>query len=460
MNSARWWGLALLLLGCPTPIPVVDAGTDAGTSVADASVEIDAGPACLALETVDLDQADAGRAFLLGAGAGGDFVPRLAFDNLWRVWGTGQPADFAAAARARYGFSEALTFNDGLPMGLHLSGNQVRADCLVCHAGVVAGQTVIGAPNNQIDLELLIDDLKALAMLAGFPAPNTPTLRTGARGVSDIVGMTLQLGLRQGTPPFPVNTEIGFQDPPAWWALATKTRVYTDGSAPQSGHRTFMATQLAFGTTQAQLEALEPSYLQLRQYLLTLGPPAWPFTAPDPASVERGRTIFRAQCTSCHRDDRCERMASVEVAQLTVGTDPERALKYGEHEVSLINGTWFGAVDPHRATGSYVAPSLRGVWASAPYLHNGSVPTLTAVLDSTQRPRFFRLRGTARADYDEVNVGLKVEVFAAAPANQSRADRAAVYDTTKVGLGNGGHLFGDALTPQQRADVVAFLETQ
>ncbi len=459
MSSARWAVLGLLLSGCPTPITAVDAGTDAGPAIADASVEIDAGPTCLALETVDLDQADAGRAFLLGAGAGGDFVPRLAFDNLWRVWGTGQPADFAAAARARYGFSEALTFNDGLPMGLHLSGAQVRADCLICHAGVVAGQTVIGAPNNQLDLELLIGDLKALALLAGFPAPNTPTVRTGARGVSDIIGMTLQLGLRQGTPPFPVNTEIGYQDPPAWWTLATKTRVYTDGSAPQSGHRTFMATQLAFGTTQAQLEALEPSYLQLRQYLITLQPPAWPFAAPDSAAVERGRTIFRAQCTSCHRDDRCERMASVEVAQGTVGTDAERAVKYGANEVALINGTWFGMDDPHRATGSYVAPSLRGVWASAPYLHNGSVPTLTAMLDSTQRPRFFRLRGSSRADYDDVNVGLKVEVFTAAPANPSRADRAAVYDTTRPGLGNGGHVFGDALTSEQRADLVQFLKT-
>ena len=343
MSSGRWAVLGLLLLGCPTPI-TVDAGTDAGPAIADASVEIDAGPSCLALETVDLDQADAGRAFLLGAGAGGDFVPRLAFDNLWRVCGTGQPADFAAAARA-------------------------------------------------------------------------------------------------------------------WWTLATKTRVYTDGSAPQSGHRTFMATQLAFGTTQAQLEALEPSYLAMRQYLLTLQPPAWPFTAPEAGAVARGRTIFRAQCTSCHRDDRCERMASVEVAQRTVGTDAERAVKYGDNEVALINGTWFGMDEPHRATGSYVAPSLRGVWASAPYLHNGSVPTITAMLDSTQRPRFFTLRGTSRADYDEVNVGLKVEVFTAAPANPTRADRAAVYDTTKPGLGNGGHLFGDALTIEQRADVVAFLKT-
>ena len=453
-----WLLLALVLVGCP--MPMVMPLPDSGTPAPDASMKIDAGPDCLALERVDLDQADAGRFFLLEAGAGGDFVPRIAFDNLWRVWGTGQPADFAAAARARYGFSEALTFNDGLPMGLHQSGNQVRADCLVCHGGVVAGQSVIGAPNNQIDLELLVDDLKALAALVGFPAPNPPTLRTGARGISDIVGMTIQLGLRGGAPPFPVNTEIGYQDPPAWWALATKTRVYTDGSAPQSGHRTFMATQLAFGTTQAELEALEPSYIALRQYLLTLAPPAWPFTAPDVAAVERGRALFRAQCTTCHRDDRCERMNSVEIGRLSVGTDPERSLKYTDNEVSLINGTWFGAPSPHRATGAYLVPSLRGVWASAPYFHNGSVPTLAGVLDSTSRPRFFRILGTSRADYDQVKVGLQVELFTAAPPNPTRANRAAVYDTTRTGLGNRGHTYGDALTAAQRADVIVFLKTQ
>jgi hypothetical protein len=67
--------------------------------------------------------------------------------------------------------------------------------------------------------------------------------------------------------------------------------------------------------------------------------------------------------------------------------------------------------------------------------------------------------GTSRADYDEQAVGLKVEVLTAAPVNPSRGDRAAVYDTTKVGLGNQGHLFGDALTPAQRSDVLAYLKT-
>ena len=153
-------------------------------------------------------------------------------------------------------------------------------------------------------------------------------------------------------------------------------------------------------------------------------------------------------------------MSSVEIGRLSVGTDPERSARYTDNEVSLINGTWFGASSPHRATGAYLVPSLRGVWASAPYLHNGSVPTLAAMLDSTARPRFFRILGTSAADYDEVNVGLKVQIFTAAPINPTRANRSAVYDTTRVGLGNGGHTYGDMLTAAQRGDVIEFLKTQ
>lgn len=432
---------------------------DAGMVAADAgTVEpvIDSGVSCLALEPVDANAADAGRAFLFGDDVGGTFIPRLAWDNLWLAWGGARPADLPAAMRARYGFVEALTPNDGLPMGLRQVGTTVHADCLLCHAGRVAGQTVVGAPNTQLDLELLVDDLKRLAMLAGTPVPNVPPIHTGARGVSDIIGMTLSLALQNQAPPFPVNTEIGFQDPPAWWALRSKTRAYTDGSAPGAGHRTFMATQLAFGATQTQLERLEPRYIELRQYLLSLEPPAWPFAQPETASLERGRALFRARCVSCHRDDRCERAESIIVPRGEVGTDALRSERYGANEVALINGSWFGASAPHQATAGYLAPSLRGVWASAPYFHNGSVPTLRDVLDSTQRPAFFQLID----GYDEMNVGARVLTFVVAPSNPPRADRAAVFDTTKAGLGNKGHVFGDGLTAAEREDLLGFLKTQ
>ncbi|MGV3623609.1 MAG: hypothetical protein ACO1OB_22510 [Archangium sp.] len=442
--------ICVLSLSCSVPPPSIDAGpVDAGA--VDAGTTVDAGPTCVALEVVDVQAADAGRDFLLSGNIGGDFVPRLAWDNLWRVWGGPQPADLPAAMRARYGLVKAPTDNDGLPFGFRQVGMNVRADCLVCHAGEVAGQTVIGAPNTQLDLRLLVDDLETLAAMFGLQQ-NVPEIRTGARGVTDIMGMTVQLALNQapGTPN--VNTEIGYQDPPAWWAIAAKTKLYTDGDVAQTTHRTFMATQLAFGTSQAQLEALEPRYVELRQYLLSLKPPAWPFAAPDANAVARGRDVFRQSCTGCHRDDRCERQPTL---LKDVGTDPERDVQWSQNEVDLVNASWFGALEPLEVTSGYAVPPLVGLWASAPYFHNGSVPTLEAVLDSSKRPAFFSLR----TEYDGASVGWKFDALTSAPVNPPRADRARVYDTTKLGLSNEGHRFGDELTADQRADLLQFLKT-
>lgn len=436
--------------------PDAGADDDAGIAAADAGNEgADAGVTCLQPEVPSPDDVDAGAAFLFSDDLGGAFMPRLAWDNLWAVWGGARPGNYAAAMRARYGFVEAATANDGLPVGLWQVGSTVHANCLVCHAGRVNGQLLIGAPNTRLDLQLLIDDLQRLAALGGVQAPNVP-VRTGARGISDIVGMTMWLASQQTPPPSPVNTEIGYQDPPAWWTLHAGTRVYTDGSAPFEAHRTFLATQLAFGTTQAQLEALEPRSVQLRSYLLSLEPPPWPFAAPDADAVRRGQALFRQTCAGCHGDDRCARSESTLVPREDVGTDAQRSERYGPAEIDALNASWFGRPAPSRATGAYRAPALEGVWASAPYFHNGSVPTLEGVLHSAQRPAFFQLID----GYDEVRVGAAVQTFASAPVGAPRELAAAVYDTTQPGLGNGGHLYGDALTDAQRADLLAFLKTR
>lgn len=75
-----------------------------------------------------------------------------------------------------------------------------------------------------------------------------------------------------------------------------------------------------------------------------------------------------------------------------------------------------------------MAVPLDGIWARAPYLHNGAVPTLRALLVPSERPvQFYR----GNAQYDETRVG-----FASDAASTPGA---ALYDTTKSGNGNGGH---------------------
>src|SRR5262249_32135973 len=160
--------------------------------------------------------------------------------------------------------------------------------------------------------------------------------------------------LQYGAPPMPIRTDIGFQDPPAWWGLSRKTRMFTDGSGDARAHRSLMATLLAFGVTQAELDAKEPTFLDVREYLLSLGPPAWPFAAPAPDAVERGRGVFEATCARCHGSSKCDATESKLVELSEVGTDPLRAQRYGDGEVAWVNAGWLAKDYPERSTGAYV----------------------------------------------------------------------------------------------------------
>ncbi|WP_020475770.1 c-type cytochrome [Zavarzinella formosa] len=112
------------------------------------------------------------------------------------------------------------------------------------------------------------------------------------------------------------------------------------------------------------------------------------------------------------------------------------------------------------ATAGYQAPPLDGVWATAPYFHNGSVPTLDDVLNSKNRPklytRSFRTDATA---YDSAKVGWKVTPAKEADPSQPPYERRKIYDTSKPGRSNAGHTYGDHLTDDERKAVIEYLKT-
>jgi hypothetical protein len=100
----------------------------------------------------------------------------------------------------------------------------------------------------------------------------------------------------------------------------------------------------------------------------------------------------------------------------------------------------------------YSAPPLDGVWATAPYFHNGSVPTLDAVLDARLRPSIFR-RSFDPAKYDFERLGWPYEPVV------SKGRDATVYDTTRKHYRNGGHTFAAGLTDDERRDLLEYLKT-
>jgi len=110
-----------------------------------------------------------------------------------------------------------------------------------------------------------------------------------------------------------------------------------------------------------------------------------------------------------------------------------------------------------RALLSYKVRPLNGIWATPPYLHNGSVPNLYALLSPVEeRPAKFYL---GSREYDPVNVGYRVDKFPGAFP----------FDTTIRGNSNAGHQFADdprkpgvigrGLTPEERKALIEYLKT-
>ena len=104
-----------------------------------------------------------------------------------------------------------------------------------------------------------------------------------------------------------------------------------------------------------------------------------------------------------------------------------------------------------RKTNGYANHPLDGIWLRAPYLHNGSVPTLRDLLDAPgSRPKVF-YRGYDV--YDQVKLGFVSDVEAADGQLFSR------YDTSVPGNGNMGHEYGTSLPGADKDAIVEYLKT-
>ena len=112
--------------------------------------------------------------------------------------------------------------------------------------------------------------------------------------------------------------------------------------------------------------------------------------------------------------------------------------------------TWRDTLlDTNPPYGPYAARPLYGIWAAAPYLHNGSVPTLyDLLLPPDQRPKRFAL---GPREYDPVKIGFAVN----AACNQQDC----IVDTTRTGDGNGGHHWGTDLAEPDRISLLEYLKT-
>jgi mono/diheme cytochrome c family protein len=254
----------------------------------------------------------------------------------------------------------------------------------------------------------------------------------------------------------------GWVDFPPWWATKKKNALYYNGTGRGvKGHHMLLMSW--FSTKDAAEAAkIEASFLNVNAWIDQLEAPRFPETI-DLELADAGEEVFLKTCAMCHGtygdSDAEDTYPNLLIPYEEVGTDPNLATHHWMYKAidwyekswyTRDNDSWFERVE------GYVAPPLDGVWATAPYFHNGSVPTLDAVIDPKKRLAQWTTNNSDD-DYDLVKVGWMnkpedVQVF-------TLDGSSGVYDTTKPGYSNGGHVYGEKLSADEQHSLLEYLKT-
>lgn len=272
--------------------------------------------------------------------------------------------------------------------------------------------------------------------------------------------------------------KVGNADFPAVWNQRWKEgmQLHWDGNNTKVDERNLSA---GFGTGATPTTIDKQGVLRMAAFLWDQAkPPAYPAQHVDTALATRGAAIYQRYCWSCHgnghppfhTDGDGSRVGTVTpIAE--IGTDRNRLDSYtqvlAEAQSSLYAGfprdedychahpddtdRCYPARFSHfHKTHGYANMPLDGLWLRAPYLHNGSVPTLRALLDRpAARPAVFY---TGYDVYDYADVGFVTR----GPEAERHGWR---YDTAVRGNGNGGHLYGTDLPAAEKAALLEYLKT-
>ncbi|MCC7224692.1 MAG: c-type cytochrome [Chitinophagales bacterium] len=367
------------------------------------------------------------------------------------------------------------------PNGLRI----VSPNCLQCHAQMLNGQLVVGLGNSVADFTndqsesvAAVDAL--ITNLYGTDSPQwdayapfrrgilaiAPNIKQKVRGVNSADNIAAVLAAHrnrhtlewQEEPTIQYPNEVVPVDVPAWWQLRKKNSMFWTALGRGDYAKISMASSLLTLVDTAKARQVNGQFGDVEAYINTLEPPTYPQNINADLAAQ-GKTLFIANCQRCHGTygGETETYPNLLVSLDLVKTDPMLAvdgMSFTEF-VDWYNESWFNTepfpayLTPHNG---YIAPPLDGVWATAPYLHNGSVPTLDDLLNSTQRPNAWK-RTFNTSDIDYEKVGWNYSLEAAGSGNPE------IYDCTVPGYHNTGHTFGDRLNTQERAAVIEYLKT-
>jgi mono/diheme cytochrome c family protein len=364
-------------------------------------------------------------------------------------------------------------------------------NCLLCHGGHFNGELVVGLGDVESDftadfavvskavdfLEPLKDELftaEEIAELDKFvnrvrKLGNVTKMRTVGANPALQIGVLLfshrdRHTLEWSEEPLleiPAEEHIPV-DTPAWWHMAKKSTQFYNGMARGDHRKTMMTASSLCVDNNADAEKVNEYFHHVNAFVSSLQPPKYPWSINrDKAAY--GQKVFEANCAGCHGfygED--EHYPNLVIPLEVIKTDPVYAIAgplLGEF-LDWYNESVYGLpeawLEPNLG---YVAPPLDAAWATAPYFHNGSVPNIEAVLDSTLRPKHWKRVDYDSRNYDKDRLGWP---YIETPYGQSGAgddERKFIYDTKLPGHWNTGHTFGDHLTTEQRKAVLEYLKT-
>ncbi len=257
-------------------------------------------------------------------------------------------------------------------------------------------------------------------------------------------------------------------DPNPWWSIKYKTSLYLypeyKGDSFDQMAENFMHRHIGVSDQIAPLHVQKVR--DVMSFVVQTKAPSYPWPL-DPERVERGRQSFHEKpigrrsiktCAECHGRYQMENGKLV-VAYTEyyddVSTDPA-VFEVGKYmmdkTLKRVDPSAVPNYKPYQQDRGYPAPPLVGIWASAPYLHNGSVPTLYDVFKVRSRPTVWAKPFDPRV-YDQKKAGIQVI------DPDDAHDPSFVYDTRRPGYSNKGHAYGHDWDDETVYDVIEFLKS-
>ena len=397
----------------------------------------------------------------------------------------------------RFGFVYEAQSPKGRPIGTSYREDPIPMlglNCAVCHTGVLDNpeqaepEVILGMPAHQFDLQSYLRFLFAVGNDPRFDADHLipaiqavnpdfgwlesqmyrrfviPRTKNGLLDEERLFAWMKHLpafgpGRVDTFNPYKFNIfemddgdpHVGTADFPPLWNQALKEGMWLhwDGNNDSVMERNRSA---AIGAG-ASPESLDTASLdRVAEWMAQLSPPSFPRERIDDERARSGAGVYAQHCAKCHSFG--GELVGAVTGIADIGTDPERLKSFDDALAAQMNTLGSGQpwqFSRFRMTNGYANMPLDGVWLRAPYLHNGSVPTLRDLLTPPEeRPTTF-YRGYSAYDYE--NVGF-VSTGAAAEAAGFR------FDVTARGNGNEGHRYGTDLDSDQIAALIEYLKTK